>query len=221
MLVTNPLLRANLEEISNHPWMTKGHSGPPQSHLPKRNPLRPDMVFDSEVIKGMTGFEFGKPHDIERKLRELLNSPSYLTSLAEWDRRNLNSSHKSETDLNSFYNISNYGNAHVQHTPHHHRRFSQQIQKPIDVHKDLPTSISASNALSNNYNVENNNTSRSSRLSKRFSGFDFYKRKLTGSSVNNQSNTNDQQQHILINEKDMKIDPTRPYLDPTAGFHPL
>ncbi|TIB85645.1 Pkinase-domain-containing protein [Wallemia mellicola] len=218
MLVTNPLLRASLSEVSSHPWMVKGHSGPPQTHLTKREPLRPDMTFDTDVIKGMKGFEFGNSHDIERKLRDLLNSPAYRNALAEWDRKNLNVYHRSEPDLNS----SNSGHfdlsAQVQHTPHHHRRFSQQFSSKVqsDVDKELPPSLSASQALSSQHDANNQ---RSSRLSKRFSGLDFYKRKITGSSIANAfTSINDQPQ---INERDQKFEPTKISLDPTQGFHPL
>lgn len=213
MLVTNPLLRGSLNEVSNHPWMLKGHSGPPQSHIPPRQPLRPDMPFDTEVIKGMKGFEFGNSYEIERKLRDLLNSPAYLNALADWDRRNLNITHKSEPDLN---NYTNDLNAHMQHTPHHHRRFSQQFSSKGngagDVEKELPTSMSASQALSDN-------TQRSSRLSKRFSGLDFYKRKLAGTSIANAfTSINDQ---TYVSDKEQKYESAKSYLDPTQGFHPL
>lgn len=217
MLVTNPLLRASLSEVSSHPWMVKGHSGPPQTHLTKREPLRPDMSFDNDVIKGMKGFEFGNSHDIERKLRDLLNSPAYLSALAEWDRKNRNVYHRSEPDLNSssgHFDLS----AQVQHTPHHHRRFSQQFSSKVqsDVDKELPPSLSASQALSSQHDANNQ---RSSRLSKRFSGLDFYKRKITGSSIANAfTSVNDQPQ---INERDQKFEPTKISLDPTQGFHPL
>ncbi|KAJ7187035.1 Pkinase-domain-containing protein, partial [Mycena filopes] len=40
MLVINPLRRAQLSEIAAHPWMTRGFSGAPASHLPTRQPLR-------------------------------------------------------------------------------------------------------------------------------------------------------------------------------------
>ena len=214
MLVTNPLLRAPLTEVSNHPWMIKGHSGPPPTHVPARQPLRPDMPFDTEVIKGMKGFEFGNSYEIERRLRDVLNSPAYLSALAEWDKRNLNLSHKSEPDLN---NYSGDLNAHVQHTPHHHRRFSQQYSTKSgagtgDVDKELPTSMSASQALSDAHQ-------RPSRLSKRFSGLDFYKRKLAGSSIANAfTSINDQ---TVNGERDCRFDASKPYLDPTQGFHPL
>lgn len=86
MLVTNPANRAALQEVSNHAWMTKGYDGPPNSHLPVREPLRSGEL-DPEVVKGMTGFEFGTPEEIEAKLQEVLTSELYLNALAVWDER--------------------------------------------------------------------------------------------------------------------------------------
>ncbi|TIB68768.1 hypothetical protein E3P77_00905 [Wallemia ichthyophaga] len=204
MLVTNPLLRASLNHVSHHPWMIKGHSGPPHSHIPPRQPLRPDITFDPQVIKGMMGFEFGNEYEIEHKLRQVLNSPAYLNSLAEWDKKNLKTSYKSDPELN---NYNNDLNAQIQHTPHHHRRFSQQLNNNVE--KDLPTSISA------------DNTQRTSRLSKRFSGLDFYKRKIAGTSIANAFTSINDQTQIGEKEKEPKYDTSKPYLNPTQGFHPL
>src|SRR5690242_812484 len=72
MLVTNPANRATLAEVLAHPWMVKGYEGVPDPHLPDRTPLRPHNI-DQEVIKGMTGFEFGSPEAITAKLIEVLN----------------------------------------------------------------------------------------------------------------------------------------------------
>ena len=75
MLVTTPSARAPLSEVLNHPWMTRGYRGPPDSHLVHREPLRADEL-DRNVIKGMKGFEFGTEDEIEQKLIEVLESDS-------------------------------------------------------------------------------------------------------------------------------------------------
>ncbi|KAH0835518.1 hypothetical protein J3R83DRAFT_9203 [Lanmaoa asiatica] len=86
MLVTNPAARASLMEVLEHPWMVRGFSGPPDSHLVHREPLRVDDL-DRQVIRGMKGFEFGSEEDIERKLVAVLESEAYIRAIATWDRK--------------------------------------------------------------------------------------------------------------------------------------
>jgi len=66
--------------------MTKGYEGAPNNHLPAREPIRFGEL-DPEVIKEMTGFEFGTPEEIENKMGEVLTSDQYLHALALWDER--------------------------------------------------------------------------------------------------------------------------------------
>lgn len=87
MLVIVPAQRAQLSEILNHPWMVRGFSGPPDSHLPHREPLRPDEL-DPTVVAAMTGFEFGTPAEIERKLHDVLESETYRHMVDIWERKN-------------------------------------------------------------------------------------------------------------------------------------
>lgn len=84
MLVTNPSLRANLHEVQNHPWMTRSYNGPPDPHLVHREPLRADEL-DSQVIRGMTGFEFGSAEEIQRRLTTILESENYLRAISNWN----------------------------------------------------------------------------------------------------------------------------------------
>ncbi|KAF6752697.1 CAMK/CAMKL/Kin1 protein kinase [Ephemerocybe angulata] len=86
MLVTNPAARATLQEVMNHPWMTRGFPGPPDIHLVHREPLRVDEL-DRQVIKGMKGFEFGSEDDIERRLVEVLESEAYIRAVNYWERK--------------------------------------------------------------------------------------------------------------------------------------
>ena len=86
MLVTTPAQRATLAEVASHPWMTKGYDGPANCHLPDREPVRFGEL-DQEVIKGMTGFEFGTAEEIENKLGDVLTTDAYLNALACWDEK--------------------------------------------------------------------------------------------------------------------------------------
>ncbi|KAF9646812.1 Pkinase-domain-containing protein [Thelephora ganbajun] len=86
MLVTNPSARATLTEVLNHPWMARDFPEPPNPHLVRREPLRPDEV-DRNVIRGMTGFEFGTEEEIEKKLVEVLRSDVYRRAVQHRERK--------------------------------------------------------------------------------------------------------------------------------------
>ena len=86
MLVTNPQLRAQLPDLLNHPWMTRGFDGPPDPHLLRREALRADEL-DRQVIRGMTGFEFGTEDDIERRLVAILESEAYRRAVHYWENK--------------------------------------------------------------------------------------------------------------------------------------
>ncbi|CAG8489722.1 1988_t:CDS:2 [Diversispora eburnea] len=79
MLVTNPIHRASLAEVINHPWMNKGYDKPQENYLPPRNPL--SLPLDPEVIHGMTGFEFGTEQEIKTRLENIIKSESYQSSI--------------------------------------------------------------------------------------------------------------------------------------------
>ncbi|KAG0155225.1 hypothetical protein PDIDSM_799 [Penicillium digitatum] len=79
MLVTDPKQRASLAEIMSHPWMNKGFSNPPESHLPHREPLQ--LPLDQEVVEKMTGFDFGPPEYITAQLTKVLESEDYQHAL--------------------------------------------------------------------------------------------------------------------------------------------
>ncbi|KAF8867339.1 Pkinase-domain-containing protein [Acephala macrosclerotiorum] len=88
MLVTDPKQRATLQEIMNHPWMTKGFGSPPENYLPVREPLQ--LPLDPSVIQAMTGFDFGPPEVIQAQLTEVLESQEYQRAvrLAMHEREN-------------------------------------------------------------------------------------------------------------------------------------
>ncbi|KAI0129534.1 hypothetical protein BJ170DRAFT_700774 [Xylariales sp. AK1849] len=86
MLVTDPKARATMHEVLNHPWMTKGYGGPPENHLPPREPLA--LPLEPEVINAMTGFNFGPPEVIKAQLTRLIESEEYkkATQLLEKEK---------------------------------------------------------------------------------------------------------------------------------------
>ncbi|PWW77047.1 Pkinase-domain-containing protein [Tuber magnatum] len=79
MLVTDPRNRASLQEILNHPWLLKGFQGPPENHLPHREPLT--LPLDPQVVQGMTGFEFGTSETITAQLSRILDSEDYQSAV--------------------------------------------------------------------------------------------------------------------------------------------
>jgi len=84
MLVTVPSQRASLQEVLSHPWVVKGFTGPPAAHIPSRTPLKFGEL-DQEVIRGMTGFEFGTKEEIEGNLSEVLQSELYRAAVRSWE----------------------------------------------------------------------------------------------------------------------------------------
>ena len=79
MLVTDPRQRANLSEIMNHPWITKGFNSPPENYLPHREPLQ--LPLDPQIIEKMTGFDFGPSDFITRELTKVMSSEEYHNAL--------------------------------------------------------------------------------------------------------------------------------------------
>ncbi len=79
-------MRASLADLLNHPWMTRGFNGPPDSHLLRREPLHADELV-RQVIRGMIGFEFGTEDDIERQLVAILESEAYRRAVQHWENK--------------------------------------------------------------------------------------------------------------------------------------
>lgn len=182
MLVTNPAVRASLTEVLEHPWMTRGFSGPPESHMVHRDPLRPDDL-DKQVIRGMKGFEFGTDEEMERNLRKVLESDGYIRAVQAWDRKR-----GGRNGANHRFEFSNSSLA-----------------------------ISFDGSATNAY--KNESTMSPSKKSKRFSGFDFYRRKLFSPSSSPPATPSHSPptSQSLLSIGDGARDP----LDPTQGFHPL
>lgn len=79
MLVTDPPQRATLHEVMNHPWMSKGYTGPPENYLPIREPLQ--LPLDPQIIQLMTGFDFGPPETIAAQLTKVIESEEYQSAV--------------------------------------------------------------------------------------------------------------------------------------------
>ncbi|KAL1862175.1 Serine/threonine-protein kinase [Paecilomyces lecythidis] len=117
MLVTDPKQRASLAEIMNHPWMTKGYSGPPENYLPHREPL--SLPLDPEVIEKMTGFEFGPPEYITAQLTKVIESEEYQhavkTNLRE--QATANPTNEKKRGMFDFYKRRNSASRDTLSTP--------------------------------------------------------------------------------------------------------
>ncbi|KAJ9399281.1 hypothetical protein DTO282F9_3904 [Paecilomyces variotii] len=117
MLVTDPKQRASLAEIMNHPWMTKGYSGPPENYLPYREPL--SLPLDPEVIEKMTGFEFGSPEYITAQLTKVIESEEYQhavkTNLRE--QATANPTNEKKRGMFDFYKRRNSASRDTLSTP--------------------------------------------------------------------------------------------------------
>lgn len=78
--------RASLSEVTCHPWMVHGFSGPAYNHLLVREPLD-GRKLDQQIIHAMNKIEFGSDREIERKLIDILESDVYLHVLRQWEQR--------------------------------------------------------------------------------------------------------------------------------------
>ncbi|KAF8968001.1 serine/threonine-protein kinase KIN2 [Entomortierella lignicola] len=87
MLVTVPSQRATMAEVLAHPWMNKSYDLPQPSYCPQRSPLTEPL--DMNVIRGMTGFEFGTEQEIEQRLLSIIRSESYQTAAKNWHALNM------------------------------------------------------------------------------------------------------------------------------------
>lgn len=195
MLVTNPQQRATLPEILAHPWMVKGYDGAPDAHLPLRQPLRPGEL-DPEVVKGMTGFEFGTSDAIEARLTEILTSEAYVTILHAWEAK-----HPTSDSV-----LMGNGEKGASAT---------SIESPSNASLNSNTRNS----------VRSSTDAKSKTGSKRFSGIDFYRKKLAGNPLAAAfGGKDDQANGSAVNG--ISAGATWPGagkepLDPTRGFHPL
>ncbi len=201
MLVTDPHSRATLAEVLASPWMNKGYDLPADSHLVPREPLRSDEL-ELEVIRGMAGFEFGPEDLIEGKLREVLDSESYKTVLAQWEAKRdaARKSHGwSSMNTRSLTPSPSFNHPQIVTLP------------PASLHRPA---LDASPGKSSG-----------GKNGKRFSGFDFYRKKLFAPNLgtNAKDGSSDGGKTLRAPSSDLQRDvaaASEP-LDPTRAFHPL
>ncbi|KAJ9112601.1 hypothetical protein QFC19_000621 [Naganishia cerealis] len=185
MLVTDPTQRATMTEVLASSWLNKGYEVQPETHLVPREPLRIDEL-DTEVIRGMAGFEFGTVQQVEHRLREVLTGSSYRAALADWEQRR----DKMRKDK-GWANEASQGNDEA---------FFGSSNSSINTTTLLSPSKSKGN--------------------RRFSGLDFYKKKL----FNGYSKGEEEGKHTTNGSSNPRGSDTLQYLeplDPTRGFHPL
>lgn len=187
MLVTNPAQRATLPEILAHPWMVKGYDGPPNAHLPNRMPLRPSQL-DPEVIKGMTGFEFGTPEDIEARLLEVLTGESYQAVLHAWEAKN-GIPHSGMSPSTSGTLVGSNGSAY--------------------------------DSTLGRASTRSSLDSKSKTASKRFSGIDFYRKKINVFGNKDENASSNGSINGSGGASATWPGAGKEPLDPTRGFHPL
>ena len=186
MLVTNPQQRASLPDLLSHPWMTRGFNGPPDPHLLRREPLRADEL-ERQVLRGMTGFEFGTEEEIEHRLIAILESEAYKRAVQHWESKRERPQIWSESLSNSSLAILWDNGASGQ-------------------------------------DAGNKAETATPKKSKRFSGFDFYRRKLFSPSSSSPppspfaspSASQSQLSNTSLSDFNSKEPP-----DPTRGYHPL
>ncbi|KAG8986011.1 serine/threonine-protein kinase KIN2, partial [Tulasnella sp. 427] len=218
MLVTNPPARATLLEVLNHPWMLRNFSGPPSAHLVKREPLRPiypnqppntPSPLEKEVIRGMTGFEFGSEIAIEAKLLEILESENYRKAVEAWERRR-------DAMRGGPSSVRSWTNGEMSY-------------------ESAVGTSGTTLASADSFSREADKTASPSKKSKRFSGFDYYRKKLfsPGSSPpNNGIGTNSMGSPSRPSHSNSSgtlpysgsgfVDAYgKEYADPTQGYHPL
>jgi serine/threonine protein kinase KIN1/2 len=82
ILVVDVSKRAAYSEIAQHPWMTKGGEGPIENYLPVRLPLT--LPVDDEIIRGMSGFDFGTEDEIRSNLTAIIQSPAYAKASEQY-----------------------------------------------------------------------------------------------------------------------------------------
>ncbi|CAH7670476.1 expressed protein [Phakopsora pachyrhizi] len=204
MLVTNPANRATLHEVLNHAWMVKGYEGAPDPHIPPREPLRLNQI-DSEIVKSMTGFEFGTIEKIEADLKAVLSSEIYLTVLKFYDDRRATGNGGSVEPI--YRNAQNGSGSSMPGLTAGIKKDQQRGDR------DLPKSTG--------------------KASKRFSGFGFYSKRMAGglaavfntvggskneergSTPDPANQANAGFETVLLNGQ------TLDSMDPTRGFHPL
>lgn len=87
MIVVDPLRRATLKNVVEHPWMNREYDFKAPSYVPNRVPLTPELI-DSQVLKEMYRLEFiDDIEDTRRSLIRLVTEKEYIQLSQEyWDK---------------------------------------------------------------------------------------------------------------------------------------
>ena len=149
--------------------------------------------LDRQVIRGMKGFEFGTEDEIERRLINILESEGYIRAVQHWER-------KRNIGGNLNGNGSNYSGS----------RWGESFSN-------------SSLAISFDSNNSSKNDTNGPKKSRRFSSFDYYRRKLFSPASSPPgtplSHSPPNSHHHLAHPS--FSDSNREPMDPTKGFHPL
>ncbi|KAF8063306.1 CAMK/CAMKL/Kin1 protein kinase [Lyophyllum atratum] len=216
MLVTNPAARAPLSEVMSHPWMVRGFNGAPDAHMLHREPLRADEL-DRQVVRGMQGFEFGSEDDIERKLVGVLESENYARAVQHWERkRSIPGGLNGHTTSPSHTNTNNNNNTST-------NRWGEFSNSSLAISFDGASSSLGGGSGGKTTGTAGDPPPTPSKKGKRFSGFDFYRRKLfspasspPGSPLSHSPPTSSGSLGGAHGHGHGGEPP-----DPTSGFHPL
>jgi len=148
------------------------------------------------IVKTMTGFEFGESRDIERKLRDVLESETYKRAVDLWERRRVAKA------------SSTWGRAGE--SPSSSTTAFNSMQSLRDLGYESPAS-----------------PTKKSTGSRRFSGFDFYRKKLFSpgssppSTPTSKSPPGSNPYGVPLGAQGAGDGGQREPGDPTKGFHPL
>ncbi|KAL0948265.1 hypothetical protein HGRIS_010861 [Hohenbuehelia grisea] len=146
--------------------------------------------LDPQVIKLMKGFEFGSDEDIERKLAKILEGESYQRAVQNWERRR----------HGVLGNLNGAGSSTGSSTRWGEGFSNSSLAVSFDGSKDVPPTPS--------------------KKSKRFSGFDYYRRKLFSSPASSPPGSPMSTSPPTSSSTLVHNGPSEP-TDPTRGFHPL
>lgn len=82
MLVVDPLHRATLEEVIQHPWMNRGYDNVVPSYMPRRAPL--SLPLDPDIILTISSLDLGSVSAITEELNQIVGSREYQYASDAW-----------------------------------------------------------------------------------------------------------------------------------------
>ncbi|TRM66776.1 hypothetical protein BD626DRAFT_565862 [Schizophyllum amplum] len=210
MLVTNPAARAPLSEVISHPWMVRGFSGAPEPHLVHREPLRSTDIerpvvhsmVECQVVCGMGLEGDGKPVPATSEERHTGpdDPPATPAKSSTEDDKRRRAEDELERRLREILESEAYARAV--------RLWANKRSGKRDVALGLSSSSLITPVSPSTTSLDSRDTPR--KASRRFSGFDFYRKKFFGATPGN----------VGGNSSSSLIAGREPP-DPTYGFHPL